>query len=149
MHVWLRLHFILVALNLESISSWRVCWHRLLGPISWVGNSLDQQLLLLFSRSVVSESLWPRALQHTRLPCPSQSPRVCLDSCPLSQWCHPTISSSVIPFSFSIHSFPAAGSFPMSQFFASSGQNIGASASVLPVNIQGWFPLDLGWDPQI
>ena len=145
MHVWLRLHFILVALNLESISPWRVCWHRLLGPISRVGNSLDQQLLLLFSRSVVSESLWPRGLQHTRLPCPSQSPRVCLDSCPLSQWCHPTISSSVIPFSFSIHSFPAAGSFPMSQFFASSGQNIGASASasVLSMNIQGWFPLGL------
>ena len=94
-----------------------------------------------FSCSVVSYSLWPHEPQHARPPCPSSTPGVYLDSCPLSQWCHPAISSSVIPFSFSIHSFPAAGSFPMSQFFASSGQNIGASASasVLPVNIQGWF----------
>ena len=79
------------------------------------------------------------------LPCPSQSPRVCSDSCPLSQWYHPTISSSVGPFSSCLQCFPASGSFPMSQFFVSGGQSIGASASasVLPVNIQGWFPL--GW----
>ena len=85
-------------------------------------------LLLLFSRSVVSSSLWPLGLQHARLPCPSLSPRVCSNSCPLSQWCHPTISSSVIPFSSCPQSFPASGSFQMSQVFASGGQSIGASA---------------------
>ena len=154
MHVWLRLHFILVALNLESISEspWRICWHRMLGPISRAGNSLDQRLLLLlFSHSVMSESLWPHGLQHTRLPRPSQSPRVFLDSCPLNQRCHPAISSSVIPFSSQLQSFSASGSCQVTQFFTSSGQNIGASASasVLRVNIQGWFPLDQGWGPQI
>ena len=87
-------------------------------------------------------------LQHTRLPCPSLTPRACLNSCPSSWWCYPTISSSVIPFSSCLQSFPASGSFPMSQFFALGGQNIGASASasVLPMNIQNWFPLGLtGW----
>ena len=80
-----------------------------------------------------------------RLPCPSSSPRPCSNSCPLSQWCHPTISFSVIPFSSCLQSFPESGSFPMSQFFASGGQSIGvsASASVLPMNIQDWFPLGL------
>ena len=84
-------------------------------------------------------------LQYIRLPCPSLSPRVCSDLCPLNQWCHPTISSSVIPFSSCLQSFPASGSFLMSQLFVSGDQSIGASASalVLPVNIQGWFPL--GW----
>ena len=82
-------------------------------------------------------------LQHARLFCPSLSPGVCSNSCPLSQWCHPTISSSVIPFSSCTQSFPASGSFPMSQLFTSGSQSIGASASVLPVNIQGWFPLGL------
>ena len=82
-------------------------------------------------------------LQHDRLPCPSLSPKVCSDSCPLSQWCHPTVSSFVIPFSFCPQSFPASGSFPMSWLFASGGQSIWVSASVLPVNIQDWFPL--GW----
>ena len=81
-------------------------------------------------------------LQHTRLACPSPSPGVCSNSSPWSWWCHPTISSSVIPFSH-LQSFPASGSFPMSQLFTSGGQSIGASASVLPVNIQGWFPLGL------
>ena len=85
--------------------------------------------------------------QHTRLLCPSPSPGACSNSCPSSWWCHPTISSSVVPFSSHLQSFPASGSFPMSQFFASGGQNIGAtasaSASVLPMNLQGWFPL--GW----
>ena len=91
------------------------------------------------------DSLWPHGLQHTRLPCPSPSPRICSDSCPLSRWCHPTILSSVIPFSSCLLSFPASRSFLMSQFMASGGQSIGASASVsvLPVNIQDWFPL--GW----
>ena len=87
-------------------------------------------------------------LQHTRFPCPSTTPGDCSNSCPLSWWCHPTISSSVVPFSSSLQSFSASGSFPMSQFFAkywSSGQSIGVSAStsVLPLNIQGWFPLGL------
>ena len=82
---------------------------------------------------------------NARLPCPSPFPRACSDSCPLSQWCHPTISSSVIPFSSCLRSFPASGSFPRSQFFISGGQSIRAlaSASVLPMNIQDWFPLGL------
>ena len=101
--------------------------------------------LLLFSGSVVSDSFRPHGLQHTRLPCPSPSPRACSNSCPLSWWCHSTISSSVIPFSSCLQSFPASGSFLMSQLFVSGVQNIGASASasVLPVNIQDWFPLGL------
>ena len=91
------------------------------------------------------DSLQPHGLQHTRLPCPSPTPRTYSNSCPLSQWCHPTISFSVIPFSSSLQSFLASGSFPMSQFFASGGQSIGvsASASVLPMNIQDLSPL--GW----
>ena len=99
----------------------------------------------LFSPSVMSDSLSPHALQHTRLPCPSPSPGACSDSCPLSQWCHPTIPSSVDPFSSCLQSFPAAGSFAMSQLFTSGGQSIGVSAStlVLPMNIQDWSPL--GW----
>ena len=92
----------------------------------------------------MSDSLWPHGLQHARLPCPSPTPRACSNSCPLSQWCHPTISSSVVPFSSCLQSFPASGSFPMSQLFSSGGQSIGASAaSVLPMNIQAWFPLEL------
>ena len=93
--------------------------------------------------SVVSDSLLPHGWQHTRLPCPPLSPRVCSDSCPLSQWCYLTISSSVIPFSSCLQSFPASGSFLVSQLFESGGQSIGASTStsVLPTNIQGWFPL--------
>ena len=82
----------------------------------------------------------PTDCKCARLPCPSPSPRVCSNSCPLRQWWHPTISSSVIPFSSCLQSFPASGSFPMSQFFASGGQSIGASASVLLMNVQGWFP---------
>ena len=98
-----------------------------------------------FSRSVMSDSLQPQGPQHARLPHPSPTPGVYPNSCLLSWWCHPTISSSVVPFSSCLQSFPAAGSFPMSQFFASGGQSIGVSASALglPVNIQGWFPLGL------
>ena len=98
-----------------------------------------------FSCSVMSDSLRPHGLQHAQLPCPSPAPRAYSNSCPLSQWCHPTISSSVIPFSSHLQSFPASESFQMTQFFASGGQSIGASASasVLPMNTQGWFPL--GW----
>ena len=97
-----------------------------------------------FSCSVVSDSLWPHGLQHTRLPCPSPTPGAWSNSCLSSQWCHPTISSSVSPFSC-LQSFTASGSFLRSQFFTSGGQSIGvsASASVLPMNSQGWFPL--GW----
>ena len=98
-----------------------------------------------FSSSVVSDSLRPHELQHARAPCPTPNPRVYSNSCPLSRWCHPTISFSVVPFSSHLLCFPLSGSFPMSQFFASSGQSIGvsASASVLPINIPDWFPLGL------
>ena len=93
----------------------------------------------------MSDSLQSHGPQNARLPCPSPSPRVYSNSCPLSWWCHPTISSSVVPFSSCLQSFPASGSFPMSQLFTSGSQSIGASASalVLPMNIQGWFALGL------
>ena len=101
-----------------------------------------------FSHSVVSDSLRPHALKHAKAPCPSPTPGVYSNSCPLSWWCHPTISSSVVPFSSCLQSFPASGSFQMSQFFATGGQSIGVSASVLilPMNIQDWSPLGwIGW----
>ena len=103
------------------------------------------QYSVQFSLSVVSHSLPPHGLQHARPPCPSPTPGVYSNSCPSSRWCNPTISSSVIPFSSCLQSFPASGSFPMSQFFTSGGQRIGvsASASVLPMNIQDRFPLGL------
>ena len=98
-----------------------------------------------FSHSVVSDSLWPHGLQHIRLPCPSPNPGACSNSCPLSWWCPPTISSSVNLFSSCLQSFPASRSFLKSQLFISGGQSIwvSASVSVCPVNIQDWFPL--GW----
>ena len=96
-----------------------------------------------FTHAVMSDFLQPDGLQHARLPCPSPSPRVRSNSCPPSQWCHPTISSSVVLFFSCLQSCPASGSFPMSQLFSSGGQSIGASASVLLKNIQDWFPL--GW----
>jgi hypothetical protein len=101
--------------------------------------------LSLFNCSVMSDYLWPQGMQHTRLPCSSPSPRVCSNSCPLSQWCQPSIWPSVIPFFSCLQSFPASGSFPISWLFASGRQSIGASASasVHPVNIQGWLPLRL------
>ena len=110
---------------------------------------LDQRICtsdsVQFSRSVMSYSLRPYGLQHARPPRPSPTPRVYSNSCPLSWWCHPIISSSVFPFSSCLWSFPALGSFPMSQFFTTGGQSIGvsASASVLSMNIQDWFPLGL------
>ena len=111
----------------------------------FVPSSSVQFISVHFSRSVMSESLQPHESQHTSPPCPSPTPRVYSNLCPLIQWCHPTSSSSVIPFSSCLQSFPASGSFPVSQFFASGGQSIGASASasVLPMNISDWFPL--GW----
>ena len=100
-------------------------------------------LSVQFSRSVVSDSLWPRGLQHSRPPCPSPTPGTYSKSCPSCWWCHPTISSPIIPFSSHLQSFPASGYFQMSQFFAAGGWSIGvsASASVLPMNIQDWSPL--------
>ena len=101
-----------------------------------------------FSHSVVFDSLWPIGLWHTRLPCPSPTPGAYSNSCPSKQWCHPTMSSSVVVFSSCLQSFPASGSFPVSRFFTSGGQSIGASASasILPMNNQEWFPLEwTGW----
>ena len=102
-------------------------------------------VIVVVQSSVMSDSLWLHGLQHTKLPCPSPSPWACSNSCPLSQWCHPTISSSAIPFPSCLQSFLASGSFLMSQLFASVGQSTGAapSSSVLSVKIQGWFPLEL------
>ena len=99
--------------------------------------------MLLFCRSVVSDPLWPHGAKHVRCPCPSPSPRACSDSSPLNWWCHPTISSSVFPFSSCLQPFPASGAFQRSQFFTSDCQSTGVSASapVLPMNIWGWFPL--------
>ena len=114
-------------------------------PISW---HLHLFSSVQFSHSVVSNSLQPHGLQHTRLPCPSPTLRIYSNSCPLSQRCYPTISSSVVPFSSHLQSFPASGSFPMSQFIPSGGKRIGvsSSASVLPMNVQDCFPLGLtGW----
>ena len=119
---------------------------------AWLCNSMDCSMpgfpvlhSVQFTLSVMSDSLRPHGLQHARPPCLSPTHRVYSDSCPLSQWCHPTISSSVVPFSSRLQSFPASGSFPMSQFFILGDQSIrvSASASVLPMNIHNWFPL--GW----
>ena len=112
---------------------------------SCIGELLLRNSSVQFSCSVVSDSLPPHGLQHAGPPCPSPTPEVHPNSCPLGQWCHPTISSSVTSFSSHLQSFPASGSFPMSQLLASSGQSIGASASasVLPMNVLDSFPL--GW----
>ena len=98
-----------------------------------------------FSHLVMSNFLRPHGLQNARPPCPSPTPGIYSNSCPIGRWCNPTISSSVVPFSSCLQTFPTSGSFPKSQFFTSDGQNIGVSAlaSVLPMNIQDWFPL--GW----
>ena len=119
------------------------------GGFPWVDSMRTQSPYryssVQFSRSVVSDSLRPHESQHARPPCPSQTPGVYSNSCPLNRWCHPAISSSVIPFSSCPQSLPALGSFPMSQLFTWGGQSIGvsASASVLPMNTQDWYPL--GW----
>ena len=111
----------------------------------WTATSLVSISSVQFSCSVMSDSLWPHEPQHARPPCPSPTPRVHSNSCPSSRWCHPAISSSVVPFASCLKSFPTSGSFQMSQFFASGGQNIGVSAStsVFPLNTQDWSPL--GW----
>ena len=126
-------------------------WRLILQPEIQHENSKQNHLPIecassvQFSRSVLSDSLQPHGLQHTRPPCPSPTPGIYSNSYPLSWQCHPTIASSVIPLSSCLQSFPASGSFQMSQLFASGGQSIGVSAStsVLPINIQNWFPL--GW----
>ena len=132
----------------SSFATLKILYSSLLTSHPW------QPLIFLLSPSVQFSSIqllshvWvlrPHGLQHTRPPCPSPTPGVYSNSCPLSWWCHPTISSSVVPFSSCPQSFPASGSFPVSQFFTSGGQSTGVSpsASVLPMNIQDWFPL--GW----
>ena len=134
--------------TIKKAAHWRIyafelwCWRRLL-RVPWTARRSNQ--LVQFSCSVASDSLRPYRLQHTRPPCSSPTPGACSNSCPPSRWCHPTISSYVIPFSSHLQSFPASGSFPMSQFFQSNRHSIGvsASAAVLPMNIQDWFPL--GW----
>ena len=143
----------------QSSLSFTVCWSllRLLSTESMVPSNHLMFCLIYsswrswcdssaqFSCSVMSDSLQPQRLQHARLPCPSPTSGACSNSCPLSRWCQPTISSSVIPFSSRLQSFLASESFPLSQFFASGGQSIrvSASASVLPMTIQDWSPL--GW----
>ena len=116
---------------------------KLKNPCS-LEEKLMTNLVSQFSHSVTSDSLRPYQPQHVRLPCPSPTPGACSNSCPSSQWCHATTLSSVIPFSSCLQSFPASGSFPVSQFLASGGQSIGTSVStsVLPMNIQDWFPLE-------
>ena len=137
-----------------EVGIYLVLWNRRRTSICWI---LSTNYLLgsgicihqvQFSCSVMSDSLQLHGLQHFRPPCSSPAPRLYSNSHPLSWWCLPTISSSVVPFSSCLQSFPASGSFQMSQLFTSGGQTIGvsASASVLPVNIQGWFPLgQTGW----
>ena len=124
-----------------------VCDHMLnqARNLQLLSSSTQMSESVQFSCSVVSHSLWPHRLQHARLPYPSPIPGAYSESCPLSQWCHPTISSSIVPFSSCLRFFPASGSSPMSQFFISGGQSIGvsASASVPPMNTQDWSPL--GW----
>ena len=112
--------------------------------IFYISSVLSLSRVWLFAPCTPSPHL-RHGLEHARLPCPSPNPEAYSNSCPLSQWCHPTISSSVIPFSSCLQSFPASGSFPVSQFFTSGGQTIGvsASASVLQMNMQDWFPLGL------
>ena len=140
----------------SSILAWKISWTEKPGGLQSIGsqrvghNWVTNTYYLLtysgqFSRSVMSDSLPPHGLQHTRLPCPSPTPGACSNSCPSSWWCHPTISFSVALFSSYPQPFPASVSFSVSQLFPSGGQSTGASASasVLPMNIQGWFPL--GW----
>ena len=141
------LHIFMASLD-PTIKSQSFSWS--LANLQWtryMSLRLMTTSFISFKHMVVvqTNSLPPYGLQHTRLPCPSSSSGACSNSCPSSWWCHPTISSSVISFSSCPQSFPASGSFPMSQFFASSGQNIGASASesVLPMNIQNWSLLGL------
>ena len=142
-HIWRPLYILFIYTSpLPVILLLTACHRHVICLAQWVA------LPGLSQFSAVAQScliLWPHGLQHTRIPCLWPTLGACSNSYPSSQWCHSTISSSVIPFSTHLRSFPASGSFPMSQFFASGGQSIGvsASASVLPMNIQDWFPLGL------
>ena len=131
-HYFLRVKSFLIITKLSGHE--RIYWYIVYIKLTYA---------VQFSRSVVSNSLWPHEPQHTRAPCPSPTPGVCPNSCPLSRWCHPTILSSVVPFSSCPQSVPASGSSQMSQFFASGGQSIGVSAStsILPMKTQDWSPL--------
>ena len=129
-----------VALCPPDFGWWPSCLIYFSFRLLWNWRGLDP---VQFSRSAMSDSLWPHGLQLSRLPCPSPTPRACSNSCPSNRWYHPPISSSVVPFSSCLQSFPAPGSFQMSQPFTSGGQSVGASSSVLPMNIQDWFPLGL------
>ena len=137
-------YWVFLSMNLEHLFIYLLLW-CLSSKLRIFPYTGLVHIFFQFGRSVVSNSLWPHGLKHTKLPCSSPTPGACSNSCPSSQWCHPTISTSVIPFSFRLQSFPASGSFPMSQFFVSGGQNIGvsASASVLLMDVQDWFPLGL------
>ena len=141
--VYVLLYFSLLTYLMRRMRRMR----DLVPRLEWKGRW--ESMALQFGCSVVSDSLQPHELQHARLPCPSPTPRACSNSCPSSQWwSHPTMSSSVVPFSSCFQSFPASGSSPRSQFFTSGGQSIGisASASVLSMNLQDWSPLRLtGW----
>ena len=142
----LPLFFCLFACFVVSCSSQWSCVSTQVSFFSLANQMLNTQFSSVqFSHSVMSDSLWSHGLQHARPSCSSPTPRDYANSCPLSLWCHPTISSSVVLFSSCLQSFPASGSFQMIQLFASEGQSIGlsASTSVLPMNIQDWFPL--GW----
>ena len=128
----------------SSVLAWSIPGMGVAQSWTWLKwRSSSSSSSFQFSCSVASDSLRPHGLQHIRPPCPSLTPRVYSNSCPFSQWCHPTNSSSLVPFSSLLQSFPASGSFPMSQLFASGGQSIGASTSALPTNTQDWAPL--GW----
>ena len=132
--------------KLMPIMAWIRYWNHLIKIFKQLSlKCRNNQFSVQFSHSVVSDSLWPHESQHTRPPCPSQTPGVYTNSCPLTRWCHPGISSSVVPFSSCPQSLPASGSFPMSELFAWGGQSTGisASASVLLMYTQDWFPL--GW----
>ena len=139
--LWVRTHKSKVATALFATYTHHNTLKFWSSNLLWKGKFSSVQ----FSHSVVSNSLRLHGLQHARPPCPSPTPRVHSNPCPLSWWCHQTISSSVVPFSSQLQSFPASGSFPMSQLLASGGQSIGVSASksVLPMNTQAWSPL--GW----
>ena len=123
---------------------WKSLWSNVSLEILGCSRIVGEESVQL-SHSVISDSLQPHGLQHAKLPCPSLTDGACSNSCLSSWWWHPTISSSIVPFSSCLQSFPGSGSFPMSQFFSSGGQSMGisASVSVLPMNIQDWFPL--GW----
>ena len=142
---WTMISFCIV----RDYHYYRPSWIFMCLSFSWAWNKTTFLNIhcpsVKFNHQVMSNSLWPHGKQHARLPCPSPTPGACSNSCPLSQWCHPSTSSSVIPFSSFLQSFPASGSFPMSQFFSSGGQSIGVSASApaLPMTIQDWFPLGL------